>query len=202
MENAPQWVLMTEDEYLAMEAGSEERHEFVDGQVYAMTGAHAHHSRLSLNVAVALANHLKGTPCQPYMADMKVRVAGKFFYPDVMVDCTTLNGYFSESPRLIVEVLSKSTRRMDKTVKLMAYTQIPSLEEYVLIEQDFVEVQVLRRRDGWFSHAHYLGDEVTLESVGLTMRVEDIYDRVVNEEVEAWVREKRADYADAPAPAS
>ena len=109
-----------------------------------------------------------------------------------MVDCTTLNGYFSESPRLIVEVLSKSTRRVDKTVKLMAYTQIPSLEEYVLIEQDFVEVEVLRRRDGWFSHAHYLGDEVAFESVELTMRVEDIYDRVVNEEVEAWVREQRA----------
>ena len=64
-----------------------------------------------------------------------------------------------------------------------------------------VEVQGLRRRDGWFPHSFYLGDEVTLESVGLTMRVEDIYDRVVNEDVEAWVREQRAAYAEAPAPA-
>lgn len=201
MATAPQLNLMTEAEYLSLEQASDERHEFVDGQVYAMTGAHAHHNRLSLNIAVALANYLKGTPCQPYMADMKLRVAGKYFYPDVMVDCSRLDGYFSESPCLIVEVLSKSTRRMDKSVKLMAYTQIASLEEYVLIEQDFVEVQVLRRRDGWFPHSFYLGDEVTLESVGLTMRVEDIYDRVVNEDVEAWVREQRAAYAEAPAPA-
>jgi Uma2 family endonuclease len=202
MATAPQLNLMTEAEYLSLEQTSDERHEFVDGQVYAMTGAHAHHNRIAGSVYRRLGNHLEGKPCQPYMADMKLRVAGKYFYPDVMVDCSRLDGYFSESPCLIVEVLSKSTRRMDKGVKLMAYTQIPSLEEYVLIEQDFVEVQVLRRRDGWFPHSFYLGDEVTLESVGLTMSVEAIYERVVNEDVEAWVREQRAGYTDAPAPAS
>ncbi len=183
-------VLISEEEYLARELAAEFRHEYVDGRVYAMAGAHSNHNRISGNVYIALGVHLKGKPCQPYASDMKVRVGSKYFYPDVLVDCSDTDGYFTESPTLIVEVLSRSTRRMDETTKRMAYLQIPSLREYVLIEQDFVDIEVIRRSEHWQSRHYFLGDEVTFESVGLTVRVEEIYDRVKNRDVEEWLQAK------------
>ncbi len=181
--------LISEAEYLANEALSEVRHEFVDGYVYAMTGASNNHNLIATNVLVAFANHLKGKPCRPYMSDMKVRVGSRYFYPDVMVDCSQSPGdaLFMESPRIIVEVLSKSTRRHDQVAKRMAYRQIAALEEYVLIEQDFVEVEVLRRSAGWEPELFYLGDEVSLLSVDLTLSVADIYERVQNADVAEWL---------------
>jgi len=118
---------------------------------------------------------------------MKVKVGTKFFYPDVLVDCSNINGYFTENPKLIIEVLSKSTRRTDKTIKLMAYTQIPSLEEYVLIDQDMVEIEVLQRNEGWIPKSYYLGDNVTFDSIGLTLSVEVIYERVQNSDMAEWL---------------
>ncbi len=108
------------------------------------------------------------------------------------MDCSDFSGqdYFTQSPVLIVEVLSKTTQQYDKTLKLKSYLQIASLQEYVLIEQDKAEVQVLRRAQGWQPSYYFLGDEVTFESVGLTMSVEDIYDRVQNSDVAEWVEKK------------
>lgn len=190
MSVAKQAAFINEEDYLAGELSAEIRHEYVDGQVYAMAGAHANHNRISSNVNAVLNVHLKGKPCQPYASDMKVKVGSKYFYPDVMVDCSDADGYFTESPTLIVEVLSHSTRRMDETTKRMAYLQIPSLQEYVLIEQDFVDIEVIRRSEHWQSRHYFLGDTVTLESVGLAVPVEDIYDRVKNRDVEEWLQVK------------
>ena len=103
-----------------------------------------------MNVSVAFANHLKGKPCRAYMSDMKVRIGNgsKYYYPDVLVNCPPVHGYFTETPTILVEVSSKSTRRTDETEKRMAYMQIETLEEYVLIAQDYVEVEVIRRAEG------------------------------------------------------
>jgi Uma2 family endonuclease len=192
MATAQKTPLMTEAEYLAAEEIAEERHEYIDGYVYAMSGAKAAHNRIAGNIHTAFNVYLKGKPCQPYMSDMKVKVGAKYFYPDVMVDCSNIpdDSTFTQTPKLIVEVLSKSTRRIDKTVKVMAYTQIPSLEEYVLIDQDMVEVEVLRRSTSWLPERFYLGDEVTFASVGLTLAVEDIYDRVQNSDMVEWLEQK------------
>lgn len=190
MATAQQIPLMTEAEYLEAEKTAEERHEYIDGYVYAMSGAHSNHNRIAATLVRKMGNHLEGKPCQPYVADMKVKIGSKYFYPDVLVDCSSLNGYFTESPKLIVEVLSKSTRRLDKTVKVMAYTHIPTLEEYVLIDQDIVEVEVLRRSTNWLPERFYLGDEVTFTSIGLTLAVEDIYDRVQNSDMIEWLEQK------------
>ena len=92
----------------------------------------------------------------------------------------TSNDSFSTSPVVIVEVLSKATRKMDLTVKLLRYINLPSLQEYVLIEQDFVSVQVLRRANHWRSEYFFLGELVTFTSIGLTLSVAEIYDRVDN----------------------
>ena len=179
---------ISEAEYLAGEKIAEIKHEYIDGEVFAMAGASASHNRISLNVARKFGNHLEGKPCQPYISDMKVNVGTKYFYPDVLVDCSGLNddSHVTQSPTLIVEVLSKSTRRTDETIKRIAYTQINTLLEYVLIEQDFVDIEVIRRRNGWQSEHFYLGDSVTFEAIGLTLMVEEIYDRVNNPELVEW----------------
>lgn len=181
-------AFISEAEYLAGEKIAETKHEYIDGEVFAMAGASASHNRISLNVATLFNVHLDGKPCQPYMSDMKVKVGTKYFYPDVLVECSGLadDSHVTEKPTLVVEVLSKSTRRMDETTKRIAYTQIDSLLEYVLIEQDFVDIEIIRRRTGWQSERFYLGDSLTFESIALTLTVEDIYARVNNPELVEW----------------
>lgn len=183
----PEW--MSEEAYLQGELISEIKHEYIDGAVFAMTGASKNHQRIAGNVFAELKGHLKKTPCEPFASDIKVKVSSKFFYPDVMVVCKDESGndYYTETPIIIVEVLSKSTRRMDETAKKFAYQTLPTLKEYVLIEQDFVDVEVCRRSEGWVSRHYFMGDSVTFESVGLTLSVADIYDRVDNDDVASFV---------------
>lgn len=182
-------VFISETEYLDGEHISDIKHEYIDGEVYAMSGASANHNRIAGNLYRKLGNHLDNQPCQPYTSDMKVKIGSKFFYPDVLVDCSNLSGssYFTESPTLLVEVLSKSTRQIDEKLKRQLYTQIPTLQEYVLIEQDFVDVEIIRRRTGWQSEHYFLGEDVTLDAVDLTVSVEDIYYRVDNSDVKEWL---------------
>jgi Uma2 family endonuclease len=181
------WI--SEEAYLQGELLSETKHEYIDGAVYAMAGASKNHQRILANVSGELWTQLKNTPCEPFASDIKVKVGSKFFYPDVMVVCKddTDNEYYTESPKIIVEVLSKSTRRMDETTKKIAYQNLPSLQEYVLIEQDFVDVEVCRRSEGWVSRHYFMGDTVTFESVDLTLSVADIYQRVENDDVSTFV---------------
>jgi len=119
------------------------------------------------------------------MADMKVRLGKDYVYPDVLVDCSKMSGddYFSTSPIIIVEVLSRATRKTDTTTKLVRYLNLPSLQEYVLIEQDIVSVEVLRKSNNWRTEYYSLDDSVTFESIGLTLTVEEIYDRVDNPDI-------------------
>ena len=182
-----EWI--SEAAYLQGELLSETKHEYIDGTVYAMAGASKNHERISGNVFGELRTHLKNTPCEPFSSDIKVKVDSKFFYPDVMVVCEddSDNAYYTENPVIIVEVLSKYTRRMDETAKKIAYQTLPSLKEYVLIEQDFVDVEVCRCSEGWVSHHYFMGDSVTFESVDLTLSVVDIYERVDNDDVTSFV---------------
>lgn len=175
-------IYLSEEEYLATEPASEVKREYIDGQIYAMAGAGYNHNCISANMLGEFRNHLKGTPCATFMADIKVRLGKDYVYPDVLVDCSKMSGddYFSTSPVIIVEVLSRSTRKTDTTTKLIRYINLPSLQEYVLIEPDIVSVQVLRRSKYWMPEYFFLGDEVTFESIGLTLPVADIYDRVDN----------------------
>jgi Uma2 family endonuclease len=185
-------VGISEEDYLEGELHSDIKHEYIDGEVYAMSGAKAAHNRISGNINRKFGNHLEGQPCEPFSADMKVKIGSKYFYPDVLVDCSDLddNDLFTESPVILVEVLSRSTRRVDETTKRVAYLQIPTLQEYVLIEQDFVDVEVVRRSEGWQSKHYFLGDDITFESINLTLRVEEIYDRVKNTDMIEWLEMK------------
>lgn len=124
----------------------------------------------------------KDTPCETFSADMKVQMGNHYVYPDVVVDCHA-NGNLLVSPVIIVEVLSKSTRKKDTTQKLIRYINLPSLQEYVLIEQDIVSIQVLQRTNAWQPEYYYLGDSVTFDAVGVTLTVDSIYERVDNAEL-------------------
>ena len=189
LESKQQAEWLSEAAYLQGELSSEIKHEYIDGAVYAMAGASKNHQRITGNVSREFGNQLKNKTCETFASDIKVKVGSKFFYPDVMVVCKddTEDAYYTENPVILVEVLSKSTRRIDETAKKFAYQTLSSLKEYVLIEQDFVDVEVCRRSEGWMSRHYFLGDDVTFESVGLTLSVSDIYDRVENEDVTSFV---------------
>ena len=148
-------LIVSVEEYLAGEVISEIRHEYVGGEVYAMAGASNVHNIIALNLAAALHNHLDGSPCVPYVSDMKVKVKAAseelFYYPDVMVACDPTDNakLWREKPVLIVEVSSPETTRIDAREKNWAYQTIPSLEVYVMISQTACAVTVYRRETGW-----------------------------------------------------
>jgi len=177
------WI--SEEEYLEGELTSEVKHEYIDGKVFAMAGASRNHERIAGNIYRQFGNHLQGKPCEAFSSDLKIKVGSKFFYPDAMVvyDEPNPHSHYTQSPKLIVEVLSKNSRRMDETTKRLAYQSIPTLQEYVLIEQDFVDVEVCRVNQGWVSEHYFWGDSVYFGAVDLTLTVAEIYDRVDNEEV-------------------
>ena len=181
---------ITEAEYLDGEHYNDIKHEYIYGDVYAMTGASRNHNTLTNTIARLLGNHLEQTPCSVFSSDMKVKTDHCFFYPDVLVVCDDEQGhdYYTEKPVIIVEVLSKTTRRNDKTTKMTAYKNIPSLQEYVLIEQDCVDVEICRRENGWCSEHYFLGDEVTFNTLELSVSVADIYTKVNNEDMNDYLK--------------
>lgn len=178
------------EDYLLGERDSEVKHEYVDGQVYAMAGASVNHNIIVSNVSGLLWNALQGQPCFPVSSDMMVKTSDfQYRYPDVVVICDgdeTGDEHVSENPRLIVEVLSNSTRQQDTEIKRREYLAMPSLQEYVLIEQDVVDVEVFRRSDDWRPTHYFMGDDVHFEAVDVTVSVEAIYQRVKNADVQRY----------------
>lgn len=183
------------EEYLQGELESEVKHQLIDGEAYAMAGASENHNLLSGNIFSELKTNLKGTPCRTFMSDMKLRVADDFFYPDVMVVCNedNVDTYYKTAPTIIIEVLSKTTRKFDQTLKRLRCQNIPSLQEYVLIEQDKGEIQLFSRAHNWQSFYYYLGDQISFASLGISIAVEDIYERVDNEDVQSFLQQKQQD---------
>ena len=179
-------------EYLQHEMKSEVKHELIDGRIYAMAGASKNHERIAGNIYAEFSRHLKKSSCEPFASDIKVKAGVNFFYPDVMVVCDdkTEDEHYTEYPVIIVEVLSRSTCQNDRTTKRFAYLNLPSLQEYVLIEQDFVDIEVVRRKGGWRSKHYFLGDTVTCESIDLSLTVADIYHRVQNQNMEIFLNKK------------
>ncbi|MFI3217921.1 MAG: Uma2 family endonuclease [Methylococcales bacterium] len=177
------------DDYLQGELSREIKHEYLDGQVYAMAGASKNHQRIIANMIATFVQHLKNTPCDTFSSDIKVRVSDlAFFYPDVIVTCQDNSGdsYYTEQPLIIVEVLSKSTRRTDETIKRRLYQTLPSLQEYVLIEQDIVDIEICRRDQSWQPEHYFMGDEISFAAIDLTLSVNEIYERVINDDVSAF----------------
>jgi Uma2 family endonuclease len=170
-------------EYLEQEKDSPVRHEYVDGQIYAMAGASARHNRIALNLASRLNDQLNDGPCEVFISDMKVSADPVvYYYPDVVVTCDPPGGdpYVRTQPHLLMEVVSPSTERIDRHEKFLAYRRVPSLQEYVLVLQDRMQVEVYRRQGEEWPREMFTQpeDRVHFASVGLTVSVSEIYRNV------------------------
>ncbi len=169
------------DDYIESELHSETKHEYLGGEVYAMAGASRAHNLITGNLGFALHAYLRGGPCQVFMSDMKLHIKQAqddcFYYPDVMVTCQPDDNakYWCEQPKLIVEVLSESTERVDTREKYFAYQTLSALEEYVVLAQDRREATVYRRSEGWGAFK-VVGEAVLeLASVGLCVGLAEVY---------------------------
>ncbi|MFO1359403.1 Uma2 family endonuclease [Plasticicumulans sp.] len=170
--------------FLDWEATQPERHEYVRGEVFAMTGASDRHNLVAGNLYMLLRAHLRGSPCQVFISDMKVRVdaADAIFYPDLLVTCSASDRsdrLAKRDPVVIVEVLSPSTAGYDLSAKFAHYRRLASLQEYVTIDPDAPLVQVFRRSpDGWTLHAAEAGDTVGFASIDLCVPIAAVYEDV------------------------
>lgn len=176
----------TADDYLAWEPAQLDRHEYLDGEVFAMAGAEDRHVTVSMNIAFALRQHLSGSPCRTYISDMRLHVAAanSYFYPDVLVTCSALdlaNALVKTEPKLIIEVLSPSTAAYDRGLKFSHYRSLASLEEYVLIDLDTRNTDGYRKgADGlWVLHPFARGESVSLASVALELSAAQLFTDVL-----------------------
>ncbi len=176
---------LTVADYLEGEETSEVRHEFIDGVAYAMAGASREHNRLAFNFAKLLDAHLTGRRCQVSISDLRLHLElgenDSFYYPDVMVTCDPrdTDPAANRFPKVIVEVLSDSTDRIDRVEKFHNYTRIDTLEEYILVAQSKTEVTIFRRADGWQPNLLQSNEEIVrINSLNFSVPVREIYQGV------------------------
>jgi Uma2 family endonuclease len=177
---------MTPEEYLEWEETQEFRHEYIDGEIYAMTGSSIPHNDIALNLYTALRPHLRQRGCRVNVSDVKVQTNqnSRYFYPDLVISChpdDLQSRRFIQHPTVIIEILSPSTSNYDHTKKLKYYRQIPSLQEYILIESEEIGIEVYRRGDGkmWNYIAYAEGEELELPSIEFRCSIDLIYDGVI-----------------------
>jgi Uma2 family endonuclease len=177
-------IKLTPEAYLEGEQESEIRHEYINGDVYAMTGVSEAHNLIAGNMLVLLHTHLRGTPRRTFISDMKVQIKKlqdeRYYYPDIQVVCDPEDRepYIKKCPKLVIEVLSPSTERIDRAEKFEAYRQLDCLQEYVLIAQDTRRVEIYRRLDNW-SLALFQNEEAFhLQSVDLMVTLDAVYEEV------------------------
>ena len=195
--------LYTEDEYLALERASQERREYLDGQIYLMAGESEAHGTICTNLTIEIGLQLKGTPCRAFSKDTKVRsgpvpktlysAQGLYSFPDLVVVCGEAQ-YLDEhrdvliNPKVIIEVLSPTTEAFDRGEKFARYREhLDSLTDYVVVAQSQPLIEhFARQSNGEWSiaaTATELSDRVAINSIACTLRLSDIYDRIVFSEV-------------------
>jgi Uma2 family endonuclease len=183
-----QQLTFDSEAYLAWEVLQTEKHEYIGGEVFAMAGARREHVVVSGNIFAGLKLRLRGSPCQAYISDMKLRVekADAFYYPDVMVSCTVADHaaeQFLSQPSLIVEVLSETTAAFDRGDKFAAYRTLVSLKEYVIIDIAAKRVECYRRTqdNDWLMHEYLNGDICDFPSLGVSIPMAEIFENVWSE---------------------
>ena len=186
MSSAAARTHLTPEEYLSFERKATTKHEYLKGQIIAMSGASRVHSFITGDIFGELRDQLKGHKCEVHSSDMRVRIhsTNTYFYPDVVVACeepqfednifdTLLN------PRVVIEVLSPATEAYDRGEKFEFYQQLDSLQEYLLVSQDQISVEHYRRQNTEWLESEYreLDDVVMLRSIECELRLQDIYAR-------------------------
>jgi Uma2 family endonuclease len=173
---------MTVAEYLDWEPRQEQRYEYVYGDVLAMTGGTVPHNDIAINLLTLLLPTVRANGCRINLADVKLLVNsdGLYYYPDLLMSChpQDLNAKkFIQFPSLIVEVLSRGTADKDRTDKFADYQGITTLQEYLLISSERIGVECYRRGEGrmWLYYPYSAGDEIELQSIGVTVAINDLY---------------------------
>ena len=187
---SPQQPYLTPEEYLQIEAQSPIKHEYIDGQTYAMAGASDPHVTIAGNLFALLRSHVRGSGCRVYISDMKTRIEtlNRFYYPDVLVTCDPRDletPTYKRFPTLIVEVLSDSTEAFDRGDKFADYQTLESLREYVLINTKRQRVECFRRNDeGLWVLQFYTPQQTSfrLDSIGFEGMLDALYEDVVFEQ--------------------
>lgn len=168
-------------DYLEGEKTSDVRHEYLNGDIYAMSGASKRHNRIAFKLARLVADRTDEMDCEPFMNDVKVYVKtlNRFYYPDLIVACgdDDEDEYYVNRPTIIVEVSSPSTASTDRREKLFAYQEIESLQEYLMIEQDTEHAELYRRRDDglWSWITFEPGEDLELESIKFKTPLSELY---------------------------
>jgi len=177
---------LTYAEYLAYEHESKTKHEFVNGEAFAMAGASEDHNLIVGSLFSRFRFHLRGKPCRVFLSDMKLTIASAnnaTYYPDVMVVCdrTDNDPYVKQKPCLLVEVLSRSTAALDRREKLFNYQKLESLQEYVMVSQSEQKVELYRKDSdgGWLVQCLGAGESLDLRSIDLAIALSEIYEDVV-----------------------
>jgi len=175
---------MSVAEYLELEKTSPIKHEYLDGEIYAMSGASKRHNLVGNNLNDNLRPHLRGGPCNVFTFEVKVYIEtlNTFYYPDLVVACDPADNdeYFVKRPVLVVEVESPTTSIIDRREKLAAYRKLESLVEYVRLSQDSISAEIVRRdKSGdWWSQQLGPEDELRLESIDLALPLASLYEGV------------------------
>lgn len=177
--------------YLEFERANEEKHEYLDGNIYLMTGASANHNLIVTNTVASLHTQLRKRPCIVYPSDLRVRVSrtGLYTYPDISVVCGTPQYADKETdtllnPTLIVEVLSPATERYDRGKKFQHYRKLDSLQEYVLIAQDIYHIERYLRQEGdeWLlTDVSGVDASIEFTSIQCALTLADVYEKVTFE---------------------
>jgi Uma2 family endonuclease len=182
---SPTQFYISPEDYLAGEEVSPIKHEYRRGHVYAMVGARKPHGIVVTNLVTILGNHIQDSPCIVLASDTKVRLeaADCYYYPDVVVTCEERDlgttDEFVRFPKLVIEVLSKSTATFDRGDKFADYQTSPVLEEYVLVSQTEPQVECFRKTDaGWIGQIYGPDETVSFTSVGLSVAIAAIYRKV------------------------
>jgi Uma2 family endonuclease len=185
-ENFPK---LTPEEYFVWEEQQQLRHEYIDGEVYAMTGGTLNHSEIAINFTVLLKTHLRGSGCRVLNSDARVNIyeSNDYVYPDLTVTCDPRDRNstkFVSYPCLIAEVLSPTTEAYDRGDKFFIYRRSPTLQDYVLVRTDRVAIDVFNKDDRgkWDIINYRSGDVVELKSINLTFPIEEIFEDIIFEE--------------------
>lgn len=175
--------LLTVEEYLANEEASDVRHEYVDGQIYALAGASERHQLIVLNMASKMLAAGRQRGCRVLLDGLKLRVwETKIYYPDIMISCdpTDDDPYVKERPTVVVEVLSTTTALVDRREKALQYRQLPSLLSYLLVEQDERRIERYWRDDvdAEWHHELVIGRSVPIPGIDLNLSLDEIYEGI------------------------
>lgn len=185
MSRSERFSRISEEDYLKAEESASVRHEYVDGYLFAMTGATDAHNIICGNIFSLFHARLRGGPCRAYINDMKLQIksAKSYYYPDIMVSCEPFEAHsiFKKEPLIVVEILSPSTAAIDRREKLLAYQKVETLKEYLIVSQDRKRVEIFRRRseDQWETQIATGEEYIELETFpgeALTLSLNDIYE--------------------------